>query len=127
MTKETPRGSTGETARPALLAYLSSSSLMVLVPKKRGNGYQRVPLGHHMTPLAELAMHKGWDITGLDGHLEIEVSCHSAEERAATLERYMPALAEFYGMPWRETSATEFWSLHPLDAGSDKGGSGATD
>lgn len=116
MAKDTPKGE--------LLAYIATPNLMVLVPKQRGAGYQKAPLGHHMNPLAKLSMDKGWDMTGLDGHLNIEVPpCYGAKERAATLEVYMPALAKFYGLPWREVDEREFWSLHPT---TQKDASGAT-
>lgn len=86
----------------------------ILVPKKRGAGYLKVPLGHHTSALSSIAYDIGYDIYGLDGCLAIQTGFIWRDKKSALLERIIPPIAAHYGMDWREIGANEYWRLHPL-------------
>jgi hypothetical protein len=46
-------------------------SIMVLIPKKRGVGFLRQPVGHHANDLSRFIDQLGYDCCGLDGYLDI--------------------------------------------------------
>lgn len=91
----------------------------VLVPKKRGNGYLKVPYGHHHdSALAQIADDAGVDVTGLDGALAFECSSSifygSAAGKNEFASKVMPPLERRYGCASREIRAAEFWEKNPL-------------
>lgn len=107
-----------ETKRLVLLYSWVANNFNVLVPKRRGAGYLRVPYGHHVIPgLDALAHRVGVDVTGLDGALCFEcggsVFNGSAAVKQAFAAKVVPLLEAHYGMASREISADEFWKLHP--------------
>lgn len=79
----------------------------MLVPKKIGTGFLKVPVGHH---------HANWlddlpyDITGLDGYIDIECDCHPWEEvkRDAILTEIMPMITKKFGFDWQLVDSKEF-------------------
>lgn len=85
------------------------STLDVLVPKKRGTGFLRVPLGHHRV---EFYAHMEYDlrcnICGLDGYLSFECGYLTALEREAFLAVVRGRLCAYHGCTMRE-SYKEFW------------------
>lgn len=90
----------------------------MLVPKRRGEGYVKVPYGHHHIPgLDEIADKAGCDIWGLDGALDFQVSdalYHGPEsDRVKFIGVIAPLLERYYGFPSREIVAAEFWQLNP--------------
>lgn len=94
----------------------------VLVPKTRGRGFLKVPLGHKMCPLAELGAQSRYDFYGLDGSLQIYrvglVSLQSADFEDV-VERVIPSISALLGFPAREIKEHEFWSLHPRTPPAD--------
>jgi hypothetical protein len=100
-----------------LLFHWSAATLEVLVPKRRGEGYLKVPFGHHEDAgLARIERVAGCDIWGLDGSLSFQCGTGVATYETARAEfttRVMPALAAHYAMGFREAGAVEFWDLHP--------------
>ena len=91
----------------------------VLVPKKRGQGYLRVPYGHHnIQELTDIATKMQCDICGLGGELEFigsrSVYFGSRADRLDFAAKLMPLLEEYYGFPSREVDETEFWQSHPI-------------
>ena len=101
-----------------LLCCWVAMRFQVLVPKRRGMGFQMVPYGHHFHDgLSQVEAVAGCDIVGLDGALEFccpEALYHGKEEEKATFEaKVLPALQELYGCPARRVSPKEFWSNHP--------------
>lgn len=100
-----------------LLYFWMSSSLEVLVPKKVGSGFLKVPYGHHANAgLAALDRAAGCDIFGLDGALSFQCGTRVAIDEAgrrAFESKVLPALERHYGWPTREVTATEFWGKHP--------------
>lgn len=95
----------------------------MLIPKKRGGGFLKVPLGHHHNGLSRVAMNTQYDVTGLDGALEIEIGrCHSIMEkdRPEFLKRSVEPLANYLGFPYRVVDHNEYWAKHPTaEKGSD--------
>lgn len=101
-----------------LVALFQDPNLFVLVPRKRGAGFLRVPLGHHHCPLADLEARIGCDIIGLDGHLWIDVGYtlpYAGEaKRHEAAKAILQVLGAFYELPWREAWPAEFWRRHPI-------------
>lgn len=100
-----------------LLYFWMSTTLEVLVPKKIGSGFLKVPYGHHENPaLSQIGRAADCDIFGLDGALSFqcgtEVACHE-ERRRAFEAKVLPELRRHYGWPTREVTSTEFWAKHP--------------
>lgn len=96
--------------------------LNVLVPKKRGEGYLKVPYGHHHdSALTEIANDAGVDVTGLDGSLAFECSRSifygPAAGRIEFASKVIPSLEKHYGWTSREIEVSEFWEKNPLTAG----------
>ena len=103
---------------PALLWAWVAGQFSVLVPKKRGKGFLRVPLGHHHDAgLAAVAEVAGCDLYGLDGSLDFQVSMevyHSHNgKREAFAKKVLPALEAHYGWPTREVTSVVFYANHP--------------
>ena len=101
-----------------LLFCWSFASLKVLVPKQRGAGYLKVPLGHHYDPaLAAIETFARCDIDGLDGALSFGCGSKTANTetlKTAFVARVMPPLSAHYGgLPWREIGISMFCDLHP--------------
>jgi hypothetical protein len=100
-----------------LLYLWTSCTLEVLVPKLRGEGFVKVPYGHHADKaMAKIERIAGCDIFGLDGALSFQTGSRTAtypESRDAFTDMLLPALVQHYGEPAREASASEFWSLNP--------------
>lgn len=100
-----------------LLYYWTSTTFEILVPKKRGCGFLKVPYGHHVDQqLDEIGDAVGCDITGLDGSLTFWVtnSIHShAISRAKFIEMVMPLMERHYGFPYRAATNDEI--IHALE------------
>jgi hypothetical protein len=101
-----------------LLWTWDASAFMVLVPKRRGTGFLRMPLGHHFDfELSNIETAAGCDICGLDGALVFEVALDvycSHEQRDDFSYRIVPLLTKHYGLPAQEVSAPDFWALRPI-------------
>ena len=91
----------------------------VLIPKRRGAGFLKAPLGHHMNPLAELGHKFEFDFMGLDGALEIYGGCMSslrAEEFEVVLSQVIPAISALNGFPFRVVGRDEFYEQYQSNA-----------
>lgn len=98
-----------------ILVYVQDTAVMALIPKKRGEGFLKVPAGHHATTfISDLEDAVGCDVFGLDGHLEMQVRWATP----AFVERVKKALASAYGLPVREVGV-EFWEKHPIRSSPD--------
>lgn len=104
-----------------LCYYWMGATLEVLVPKKRGSGFLRVPLGeHHDADLSRIESLANCDIFGLDGALSFQCGSRIASyeaKRKAFESVVLPALERHYGCTSREVSHTEFFNLHPQHQG----------
>lgn len=101
-------------------------NLVVLIPKKRGNGYLKTPYWHKIDPALEDIRHQlgDVDIFGLDGHLEfvLSYSSRAGSTPDSFAEKAIPLLVAHYGWPAEESHA-EFLRLHPCptwDGHTDK-------
>lgn len=86
----------------------------MLIPKVRGTGFRKVPLGHHDCPLSRMAYKIGYDLWGLDGALEIDTGHISRDAHEGLMEDVVSPIAEHLGLPWRVVSETEYWNRHPV-------------
>jgi hypothetical protein len=100
-----------------LIGCWHSTRFSVLVPRKRGKGFRRVPLGHHHDPkLDAVEEAANCNLFGLDGALEFECGgsiATYADRRAEFLRRVQPALEATYGVALRLVEQAEYWALHP--------------
>lgn len=99
-----------------LLYSWTSSEFVVLVPKRRGKGFLRQPLGHHWDKgLDRIGQAAGCDMCGLDGSLNFEVSrelYHGPDDgKLAFVARIVPMLEAHYGCTAREISSVEHWQI----------------
>jgi hypothetical protein len=109
---------------PQLLYCWVAECFNVLVPKKRGSGFLKVPYGHHHDQgLTAIANSAQCDVFGLDGSLEFQCSgaiFHGPESmRDQFSATVVPQLERHYGMTSREVSVSEFWALHPVRLSGD--------
>ena len=88
------------------------SGLSVLIPKRRGSGFLKCPLGHHHVPeLAKIEYDEAIDLCGLEGYLHLDYRFREEDERREIEARVMPRLAAHYGFSaWRE-DRDEFWRV----------------
>ncbi|EMO9521101.1 hypothetical protein ACR3H8_19875 [Pseudomonas aeruginosa] len=102
-----------------LLYVQFSGRFEILVPKIRGTGYLKTPLGHHENDLSALGGNLGFDLMGLDGALEVYgpgMSSLSRRDVERVMVELIPALVRYYKMPARMVSLAEFRRLHPIKA-----------
>lgn len=102
-----------------LLYCWVSSRFRVLVPKRRGTGFLKVPYGHHPDKVLDrIAIAAGCDVIGLDGALEFECSgavYHGSNAvRAEFAGIVVPRLEAHYGLTAREIPEHEYWRLTPI-------------
>lgn len=97
-----------------ILVLFQSHQIAMLIPKQRGEGFKKVPLGHHACPLSALAYEIGYDLYGLDGALEVQTGYIALDDHERLTEKAVRPLAKFFGLPWRVVGMTEFWAKHPL-------------
>lgn len=105
-------------AEPKLLFCWVAEGLQVLVPKRRGSGYLRVPYGHHVDKaLDSIAAIAKCDLFGLDGALYFDCGwdiCHGNEEiQTKFIEKVRTPLESHYKMPSQLIDRNTFWALHP--------------
>lgn len=97
-----------------LLVYFSVESIDILVPKKRGEGFLKVPLGHHACALSGFTNeHIPFDVFGIDGMLSVRTG-RMSQRHDELEESVVKPLSAFYGYPYKIVSHEEFWSHHPL-------------
>ncbi|ARK07519.1 hypothetical protein LAV_00144 [Sphingobium phage Lacusarx] len=103
-----------------LLVYaaLGRHEVSILVPKRRGVGFLKSPLGHHNGPLHSISYDIGFDIYGLDGSLDIQTGSLYRFDIPELLARIIPPIAAHYQMEW-EQIGDEFWDLHPIGRNHD--------
>lgn len=101
-------------ATKQLLVFVAAYQVMILVPKRRGEGFLKAPFGHHAGPLTQVEAKIGFDLWGLDGSLDVQTGYTSRSDKADLLARIIPPICAHYGMTYREVDHDEFWALHPL-------------
>lgn len=93
-----------------LLVLFRSKSIGILVPKQRGEGFLKVPLGHHNCPLSQLARDIGYDIFGLDGELEIQTGYIEQADYAKMQAEVIQPISELTGFAYRVVQPEEYYS-----------------
>lgn len=91
----------------------------VLVPKRRGSGFLKVPYGHHVDQSLDVIADAGrCEVTGLDGALAFECGGEifngGDEVRSDFAAIIIPRLESHYGLTAREIDAPDFWRLVPV-------------
>jgi len=101
---------------PELLFCWASGVFAVWVPKKRGTGYLRTPLGHyHNEGLRVIADAACCDVFGLDGYLSFQVPgkiYHGNDSDRQNFESVIvPMLEQHYGFASRHILEKEHHQL----------------
>ena len=99
--------------RTEILVCFFQWHMSLLIPKKRGNGFQKVPLGHKVCPLSSLAYKIGYDVYGLDGALDVQTGWIGSSDQDRLVEKVVKPIADLLGYPWRVVDRSDFWSNHP--------------
>ena len=97
-----------------VLVLLRHRSINMLIPKKRGMGYLKQPLGHHACPLSELAYDIGFDMFGLDGHLEVCTGFIDSDKHDYFIARVVKPVCDLLGYEYQLVTIGEFWANHPI-------------
>jgi hypothetical protein len=90
-----------------ILVYFGNKDVNMLIPKKRGHGYLKQPIGHHNCPLADLSRDIGYDFFGLDGYLEVPNRLNK-DKNILTQQVVIP-VSNFYGYRWQEVGIDTFF------------------
>lgn len=96
------------------LCYWDNGGLNILIPKIRGDGYLRVPVGHHFnSEIQAIESDFSTNICGLDGYLELEFPYMTSPEKKQKLVReILPRLAKFFKFhEWKEVSNRQFFKI----------------
>lgn len=97
-----------------ILVMFSQRSIDMLIPKKRGTGFLKTPLGHHHCPLADMQYEIGFDLWGFDGSLTIMTGWIEKKDYDNLIEVAVRPIAVHLGFPWRVVTTNEFWENHPI-------------
>lgn len=109
-----------ETEVKELLYCFVGPSLQILVPKRRGIGYLKQPIGHHPNALSRLETEAGYDLFGLDGAIEVHCGFLGSQERMDKVaKQVLEPISRLLGFPYREVGGEEFWSKHPIPRNDD--------
>ena len=101
------------TTEKTLIVHFGVENILILVPKKRGTGFQKVPLGHHVCDLSNyISEHVRFDVFGLDGMLTVDTGYIESKEYPELEGSVVKPLSEYYGYSYRVVSHTEFWKHH---------------
>ncbi len=87
--------------------------LNILIPKRRGAGYLKCPIGHHpVAALSDIEVAVSADFCGLDGYLQVEyIRTVPQDKEAEAVAKIMPMLASYFGFKtWREDTRA-FWKV----------------
>lgn len=91
-----------------------AGGLNILIPKRRGEGYLKCPLGHHVVPALSDIEAQLCDLCGLDGFLQVDYYRHPygrSKTEAEAVAKIMPMLAKHFGFStWREDTKL-FWQI----------------
>jgi len=90
----------------------------VLVPKRRGEGFLKTPLGHHANEgLSYIEMAARCNLHGLDGALHFDCDRNffgGEEQRKEFVSTVVPMLEDHYGLASEEIHAADYWRLNPI-------------
>lgn len=103
-----------EPDKEILFAFFDRS-IEMLIPKKRGVGFQKMPIGHHHSPLAAFISELGYDAYGLDGSISVQTGFIRHADEARWIERVVRPIAEHIGFPCRQVHGGEYWDNHPIE------------
>lgn len=76
-------------------------SVIFLIPKKRGVGFLRQPVGHHVNDLSRFIAKLGYDCFGLDGYLDVPIWFNRGQDFTDLAK----AVGEFYNKKTIEVNA----------------------
>lgn len=97
-----------------ILVLIGYRNIYMLIPKKRGVGYLKQPLGHHACPLSELAYQIGFDMCGLDGHLEVCTGYIAPNRHQYFIDKAVKPISNLLGYEYRLVTDREFFANHPV-------------
>lgn len=105
-----------------ILVMFFDRSIEMLVPKRRGEGFLKMPIGHHYSPLAAFISELGYDAYGLDGNISVQTGYIPRADEAKWVEKVVAPIAEHLGFPFRVVRPAEYWDKHPIPRNEDEDG-----
>lgn len=100
-----------DTKKKAVVYVFLVGTVQLFIPRQRGEGYLRVPVGHHRSKLSQFIEElPGVAYTcGLDGCVEIYFhdSLHTADRKAQVIEEVIVPIADRLGYSHREAAVTD--------------------
>ena len=89
---------------------MGNGNLMLAVPKKRGKGFLRQPVGHHVTDFTKFlnTLPNVKDFWGLDGYLNLELTYEDSRDKevcfklAAKVATYHNVKVDYNQVPFDE-------------------------
>lgn len=82
---------------------LGLDSIKILIPKKKGIGFLKTPIGHHANELSKLISELGYDCFGLDGYVNIPVRYANNKD----LTDLINAISKFYNKETFQVQVTQ--------------------
>lgn len=70
------------------------NGIAILIPKQKGKGFVKTPIGHYHNKLSNFLLELGYDADGLDGYVNIATS--TEKENMKDIEKLIESLAVFY-------------------------------
>ena len=92
-----------------ILVCFHNTYIGLLVPKKRGTGFLKVPFGHHAGVLSQVERDIDFDIFGLENELEVRTGYVPIENQEEYIQRVIKPISETLGFPYRIVLRDEYF------------------
>lgn len=99
----------------SILVNFALGGMSMLIPKKRGDGFLKVPLGHHASELSTYLIDNfTYEFDGLDGCIAVQTGYVHPDREQYFLDTVAAPIAKHLAMEFRRVEDKEYWQLHPL-------------
>lgn len=93
-----------------IFAVFMIEAIYILIPTKSGKGFLKNPLGHNNNTLSSyLREHIKYDVSGLNGFLEVQTGHIEFNQRKILEEEVIQTISNYYGYPYELVSLTDFY------------------
>jgi hypothetical protein len=91
-----------------ILYIIEAVSVNFLIPKKRGTGYLKTPVGHYSNELAsKIEKEFPYDVCGLDGYLCVDTGATWGKN----YDKLIKLISSHYGLPIKTISRNRWYNL----------------